>query len=57
MACAALPQGRKIFAQILKLPENPLFNELSMSVQSDPSQGALVVWFDGENRYALAKRK
>jgi hypothetical protein len=57
MACAALPQGRKIFAQIPKLPENPLFNELSMSVQSDPSQGALVVWFDGGNRYALAKRK
>jgi len=45
MAYVALPQGRKIFAQIPKLPENPLFKELSMLVRSELSQGALAVWF------------
>jgi hypothetical protein len=41
-----LAAWRGIFAQIPKLPETPLFKELSvLLVRSEPSQGAVAVWF------------
>src|ERR1700730_4122973 len=57
MACVALPQGRKIFAQIPKLPENPLFKELSMLVRSEPSQRSASCLVRCGNRNVLAKRE
>jgi hypothetical protein len=40
-----LAATREISSQIPKLPENPPFLEFSKLVRSEPSQGAVAVWF------------